>query len=426
MNTRRQAWAGFVGSRGERYLYTRGGAAYSEELALGEAETASFLSRLAAADVDVRFLSRLLYLARPRVQTFFRRLLPGLLRGASHVTTGKVDVSERGVRGKVLWPATLRLRSSGRGHEGTFVVRRAEKSSDVPENQLLRLYLTQVSLAASVATKLIGSGEVPMTIEEIRRLADGGLKEAPMRAVTPSPRANTWMHARAARHRDSRYAELSFLQREFDQVISYSRWDAVVALTSTGWFEPISDDDLFELYLLVLVLDILSDELGFGPPVSYGLLRSGRAEVAQFYRSADDARAVVYFDQSPSVAFHLRESRYRATLTSYSGIAGPDRRPDISIRFQVPERNEKRMIIEAKMTDDKDYVRESVYKCFGYLYDFAELWANDSAQTPKAILIVPEGVTPISNGGSVGLDLAISPADDRRRLATLLSSAFAA
>jgi len=418
----RQTWAEFVGRHGERLLYTRGGAAYSDRTTLGEAETESFLQRLAAGDADVQFLARLLYLARPHVQSFFRNSLPGLLRGASHVTTGRIEISERGVRGKVVWPSTLHLQSSGRGHAGTFVIRRSEKSSDALENQLLRLYLIQVATATAAATRLVGTGEVPRSIDEIRRLAETGLREAAIRNVTSVLRATSIMRTRAKRHRNRHYGELATLQHEFDQVISYGKWDATVALASMGWLEPLSDDDLFELYILVLVLDILSDEMGFGPPDSYGLLRSGRAEVAQFFREVDGTRALVHFDQGPSKAFSFREGRYQTTLESYSGISGPEHRPDISIRFVTSGGVERNVLIEAKMTSNPDYMRESVYKCFGYLYDFADLWDETPGQRPKIILVFPEGVSPTPRSDTAGDELAITSATDRSRLAALIAS----
>jgi hypothetical protein len=69
-------------------------------------------------------------------------------------------------------------------------------------------------------------------------------------------------------------------------------------LLAANWLEPVDPDDLFELYALVLVLDLLEVELGLGPPMQYGLAVPGRDHVAMFETEGNRVR--VFFDQSPA------------------------------------------------------------------------------------------------------------------------------
>ena len=133
-----------------------------------------------------------------------------------------------------------------------------------------------------------------------------------------------------------------------------------------NWLEPVNDDDLFELYVLVLVLDIIAEELNFGTPTEYGLLTTGRRHVALFEK--DNSTLSVYFDQSPA-AILGNPSAYGTVLRSYTGVSGSERRPDLML--VLTQGNERReIIVEAKRTSDGPYTSDSIYKVFGYLHDF--------------------------------------------------------
>lgn len=81
------------------------------------------------------------FLLHPVVEGFFSWELPRLLRHLRSVNDRKL-VDDRRVDGHVHWPATLEAR--GRGGPGRFVVRRAVRRYDLPENQLLLRLLHHV------------------------------------------------------------------------------------------------------------------------------------------------------------------------------------------------------------------------------------------------------------------------------------------
>ena len=185
-------------------------------------------------------------------------------------------------------------------------------------------------------------------------------------------------------------------------------------LLAVGWLEQISDDDLFELYVLVIVLDVLSDELGLGNPVEYGLLLRERRYVAAFEGTAGTVR--VFFDQSPATALGI-PGRYTAVRDAHLGISGAERRPDILVEFDPvdPALASTRILVEVKKTTDGRYLSDSIYKAFGYLYDFQALWAGGTGPNPKIVLVVPEGVS--SREGVSVPEMMIASAGDREALA---------
>ena len=184
-------------------------------------------------------------------------------------------------------------------------------------------------------------------------------------------------------------------------------------LLATGWLESVSDDDLFELYTLALVLDVLADEAGLGSPIEYGLVRANRRHVARFDCGGEDV--LVHFDMSLARILK-RGGRCSATEASYDGLTGAERRPDIVLTRQSS--GERRvLLVEVKRSDDGRYLSDSIYKVFGYLYDF---------QGPDvelaAVLAIPENVGP--NGIHAPDTVTIVSGDDRPALATVSASRF--
>jgi len=191
-------------------------------------------------------------------------------------------------------------------------------------------------------------------------------------------------------------------------------------LLRRGWFEPVRDDDLFELYLLLLLLDVAETECGLGSPKEYALIRIGRSAVAEFN---DDAgiRVKVYFDQGPS-AFAKVESEYLRITRAY-GMTVAERRPDISVLIQGPKKTVV-LFVEAKESTDEKYERESVYKALAYLYDFASLWPIGSQIAPRVAVVYPQMPPPVAGFNELDEPLVLLGAGNRDRMAAILKAAI--
>jgi hypothetical protein len=225
----------------------------------------------------------------------------------------------------------------------------------------------------------------------------------------------------ASRHRRPEYRMAAALARrrlELETSDRQARWFTILSLLAVNWLEPVSDDDLFELYVLVLALDMLTNELGYGEPVEYGLVKSHRCHIALF---EDESRKVrVYFDQSPASVLGI-STEYGKVVAQHRGLSGGERRPDILI---VAEQDgEVRLVlIEMKKSDDGRYISDSVYKVFGYLHDFRR--ATTDGRTVKALLVVPGGVSAAS-GAPADREVFVTSGDDRAGMAEALRTALA-
>lgn len=357
----------------------------------GEIDVQAFLERLDDRGGSVELLASAYWLSQPDVEQFIFRDLPVLLKNLGHGSRSSPPSVESTFKGRVLWQDTILGRLSGAVPRGRYLVQHIEKSADIPENRLLKLFLTRIVTAANEMARR-GTGALPQRFAGIRDAAARGLSNTYLQGVELEHRISARMLSTAVRHRDHRYSRLARLARDFDQAVIRGKWAQILELLRKGWLAPVASEDLFELYALILVMQSIEADLGFGEPKSYGLIQRGRSAVAT-YRRADGAKAEVFFDQVPSGIFKGCGSEYLQLVGGHEGVVGSERRPDITVRFTAGGA-ERRVLVEVKETEDPAYIRDSVYKVMGYLRDFAGIWADLPEQLPKAIVVFPTGVAP--------------------------------
>jgi len=417
----RRLWADTVLSNdlGGRYLFVRGEAILSPSNAIGDSSILRFLRLLSDSEADLRLLCQVYYLCQPAVVSFFSAELPQLLRALSYRIERRAELTRKS-RSGVLWPETLVGRLSGTCPPGVFCSLVPDKSPVLPENELLRWFLGDVARTVGLTNSYVGAGALHRALRGVGVIAETALRNPYMRSIPQPSKPTARMRLCAARNRNKRYRALSRVAFELADIALWEKWDSVVSLVRCRWLEPIGDEDLFELYVLVLVLDILRIESGFGEPNRIGLIRRFRKAVAEFSRM-DGATARVYFDQSPCESLSAA-SEYRRVVGSYSGVNGYSHRPDITVVVAVPGCTTRVQLIEVKKSADERYRSDSIYKVFGYIHDFRGLWPEGSQLAPKAVLVFPEAIR-LEDASAWGLsDLTLASGDDRAGLARALQS----
>lgn len=420
MNSRRENWARAIcdtASAG-RYLLPGRDLEFLPAFSDGnDVDLQAFLERLDDRGGSAELLASAYWLSQPEVEQFIFRELPVLLKNLGHGSRSSPPRVEQAFKGRVLWQETILGRLSGAVPRGQYLLQHIEKSADIPENRLLKLFLARIVVAAADMARR-GTGALPQRIARIHESASRGLANTYLQSVELEHRITARMLSTAIRHRDRRYSHLAHLARDFDQAVIRGKWGQLLELLRKGWLAPVSSDDLFELYALILVMQALESALGFGAPKSYGLIQRGRSAVAT-YRRADGMRAEVFFDQVPSGIFKGCGSEYMTLVDAHDGVAGAERRPDIMVRFTAG-RDERRVLIEVKETEDPAYIRDSVYKVMGYLRDFTGIWAGIPHQLPKAILLFPTNIVPKGPPG----EIVMLSSDRAAELASALGAAL--
>lgn len=399
-----------------RFLFSRKDSSFVDTPDIDPDVARDYLDKIEKAEQVLT--SSLYYFSQPKVTDFFFSILPKLNKSLSRCTVSHQATSPA-IRGRILWEKTKKqqlLRSN------LFVCKSISATHNTPENQLLKSYLFEVKEVVDEIIKIVGTGGITREIIKIKHATDAYIKESKMRGVAYKKKPTQAMHRGATRNKQRGYSELSLLYGKLLQTLRQKKIDTIIDLISRGWFEPIRDDDLFEIYILVLLLNMLTAR--YGTPYKFnGIGSLSRKEVVKWLIKDSDVSLSLYFDQSPESITGC-PYLYTKIASKYKGVSVRPRRPDLTLRFQG-QGFHRFLLVEAKMTRDKDYINESIYKSVAYLKDFEAIWQRDYEQKPKIILIFPESeITKISTSSEAESadDLEILSSNETERIARLISS----
>ncbi len=401
------------GSLAGRHSYLRGHSKFVPDALPDAARLDDFILSLTHRVEDRKLLFALYFLSQPELEQFLETDLPALLKVASNKTFLTRVERRGGGRGHVDWPMTMRLRLTSRQDPSFLVARATNRTFATPENELLKFVLRSTTELFDFALGRLSAGAMHSKLTHLRECARALGKHQYLRNL-PSPLAPTQlMKVRARRNRDRRYGYAAKLAAQLEEIFVIATWSSALRLIESGYLAPVSDDDLFELFVLVQLLDVLETRLGFGQPVFRGPIVGGRDAIATFEHPADGSSVEVYFDQSPS-GFAQCESEYMRVVKGY-GIGSTPRRPDISLRHTSAGITTT-LFLEMKMSSDLGYGRSSVYKGLGYLRDFEPLWKVGADTRPKIAIVFPSIRSPLSALDEAKEDVWLLSADDLNRL----------
>lgn len=401
-----------------RFLSSLGTAVrWGQARLISDTALGSFLGKVYGGNKDLGLLANVVDLLRPQYGSFLHDALPRLLDHLSNEVLRDDEIVGPHVRGHVQWGQTILGRMTGVLPATKYVSRTAYRSFNRPENQLLRWLISELRAAIQRVHRLMHASH-PSLVSLLTHCEASELHHWLSEVIEPDRLTDDMIRA-AMFHRRPEYREAATLaehRRCLDEGAKTGKWLEQLMLLQCGWLEPVNTDDLFELYALVLVIDILQEELGFGEPTEYGLVAFGRRHVARFVK--DTTVVDVFFDQSLVSAVDA-ESEYIGVVREHSGLSGSVRRPDIVIRHRQEDLiRDTLLAIEVKKTRDGGYISDSVYKAFGYLYDYRSVWQR-AANKPKLILLVPEGVEFL---GDLPGEVVVTSSENRRALATHMES----
>lgn len=422
--TDRETWSEFICSpmRAGRHLASIGRNSVGAMVdAVDQASLQDFLSRI-ENDRAVELLAQFVDLSVGGYAAFVAEKLHGLLDALSNEKRAGFETVGPGLRGQVQWNRTLVARKAGALPVGRYYSRVAHRTFDMPINRVLTWLIHDLAAGLGSIKAQVGSQRLTPSMERMDAQLQEALGHHWLADVEPSGNVEADLALSRIDVGRGAYGDVLALtrrRRRLHERDDERRWQEIVSLLAVGWLEPLNDDDLYELYALILVLDILEEDLGLGAPVKIDLVRPGRREIAMF--EADDRTVSVFFDQSFS-GIVGRPARYETTTASTPGLSSYPRRPDIIIAgADRAGRIDRTILLEVKNTSDPTYVAESIYRCFGYLHDFQDTgtFVNDQA---NCILLV-NGV--IGTRPATYRDLTVVTSAMRGELADVLGGAFA-
>jgi hypothetical protein len=389
--SRRERWSASIETQRERLLSFGSLSEVVPAPSSLDEDWHSFIARLSRPEMVLQCL----VLANASSVSIVRDELPLLYRALRRTTVARAVISRDGVTGSPLWSPTIRARAAGGGDDGIFVVARTARSADVPENRGLVSCLGYLdTLVGALANGVGGEERLPKPLQAVGSEARLGLRLPSLRDLPREPLLSVRSQRAMARSRHGaleRIANLSLKLRDIEDAAS---GDLAASLATAGWFAPLSDDSLFELFVLSSTIQHIVSK--WGEPRRLSPIRMG--EVIASWDLPDDVSIRVHFDSTPTEV--RRTSRYLRLSRQHPGIFNASaRRPDITIEV-VRKKVSRFTIIEVKnpAEDSDNYRRLSLYKCFGYLHDFAEVLDLDDGED-ICFLVFPDKIGSPPSGG---------------------------
>jgi len=419
MSFNREKWKELITAETHagRYLFARKQSVYSECPTICSHKLANFLNKLDNAESNVSLLSSLYYFSQEGINNFIKIELKDMLKSLNRRTEGSLHKYRNQVKGRISWNKTLMKRVS-QNDDNLYICKRNSITNNIPENMLLKTYLESTKFALDEILRLAGTGDSTREFTKYRHIIENSLKRQVIKDIDSQERASHLMISSARRSKNKLYSTLANIYIQLYNSIRRQKLNTIIELIQNNWFEPINDDDLFEIYVLICVLDILKDI--YGEPEKYSLIHSGRNEIVKFTNSKEEI--LVYFDQSPETYFNSKYF-YSSIVRKYRGITGKPRRPDIAIRIRTPQQADRILLLEVKHTSDIDYKNNSLYKAIAYLKDFEPIWLPAINQKPKIALVFSDkDIEPIDVASEEYDDIEIVSTYNLQRIKNIITS----
>jgi hypothetical protein len=411
----------------KKFLYARLDSIWEETPGNAQA-IGTFLESLGCDEQELEWLALLHHLLRAMgAKEFLLDELPSMLPLLSRQRETQRVVDKK-PRGRILWGDTFVYRLS-RCSPQDFVVQYPSRTPDTPENRLLKHYVRTI---ADKAKSTMGASRGTALVSEILSSCEEMLSSRYLSDIEDIGEVTSLMLQRTARDRRIIYAQLYDLWTEYDKAVLNRDIDVIKDLLSKGWLSPQDEDSLFELYVLISVINALEDfveKRATLDSIKFGLVRPGKTRTVAVINGASVV-ANVGFDESPMHIFvdfktNAERSIYKQMVDIYGDLRGAMRRPDVTVGINYGGNPEVRLIVEIKNTPPRSsYASESVYKAIGYLKDFEAVWSTD--QKPKVILAVPKGFAVSADVQSDWLaqDIVIISGDIRTACLEILEHLF--
>jgi len=177
----------------------------------------------------------------------------------------------------------------------------------------------------------------------------------------------------------------------YNKIFTKNDLNTIKTIIGNQLLKPSKDIDLFEIYVLFNIIDQLNYKLKDKSNANLDVNLIMAKYKKQYTAKYEDLETTikVYYQQLPPI--FAQNSKYKDIFQNYD-LNVNTRLPDIIIEYQTTN-GIYYQIIEVKLTNNRDYIVDSVYKLLGYLKDFECIM--NKTNNPKGILVVWGGINPI-------------------------------
>jgi hypothetical protein len=339
-------------------------------------------------DEELNHLKTIHFLLSEEVDELIKEL-PKLLRNLSH-STHKELVECRGIiRGRIDWNMTFKERySQGFNDPSLFICQPSTKMYDLPENQLLNYILWKIrslseNINLKVTEELLDADEwkdwqdkIVTRYLKVKKIS----KNVYFQQISMPRSIKPKTVQKAYRHRNQSYDKVAESYELYEKLFISNDQEVLRKLIESQIFEPLNNDKLFEIYVLIKILNLLKKYPG---ELEFGLLQPGTDYTARYLSNYLE---ICIFYQKMPLRF-IDCSKHKEIFKFYDPNVSL-RRPDIMLKIQTDNKKYYR-IVEVKRTNDRNFIVDSVYKVLGYLNDFEG--CLKATTNPQGVLVIWDG-----------------------------------
>lgn len=177
-------------------------------------------------------------------ETFVTLTLDRLLRQLNRRTEQQQIELQGRLRGRVIWPATLKARHTQGYDPARYVCREVRREYDTPENQLLRYMVERINECLAAVPEVLRTGRsyIPAALDtgsqarssdtrlaRIERVLNMLRFNARLRDVTLLPRVEEFHILRAETARCEEYASVAQIYRRYASIVLVPSWRGLAA-----------------------------------------------------------------------------------------------------------------------------------------------------------------------------------------------------
>lgn len=366
---------------------------------------------------DIELLKKVHFLISDEVNELVSEI-PHLMRNLAHSTQRNVVRTRGIVKGRIDWNYTYKERyAQGFNDKTLFMCRPASKMYDLPENQLLKFILSKVhqfsdniKFLSKISSENINPDDLRSWGEKIilnDLVVKKTLKHVLFHNITSNQFIRSKSLQRTSNHRNPSYKKVASCYKLYYNLFINKEPEILKSLIQKQILTPLSDDRLFELYVLFKILDNYEPER-----LKVRLLTYDEKYTAKY--ELDNKKVFIYYQKSaPGFG---SESKYKNIFDAYS-LDVSLRLPDIILRIEEDE-HDSFILVEVKRTSSRNYTVDSVYKVLGYLNDFEKSFEN--RKDPKAVLVVWSGIEPTKPDEIFNKEVLILTADEIDKITDLI------
>ena len=328
---------------------------------------------------DLGTLADLAFLLAPalRVDELVNDLLPAYLHRV-YPRTERIQQEVRGqVRGRIDWGRTLILRQQT-GDRTRALTTTQRRTFDIPELRLVRWLVGRIHQAAARLDPSTYARDDTWgaRVRRIHRGAEELLRAAAIRELDDRPLDPATLSL-GDHSRDQAIRRAAELARMHSRLHPPQDLSLLSQLLDRYALVPLDEDTRFELFTLLAVIDAVDRCL---PAVTRknALIRPNRRAIATW--RIGQATLLLYYNQGEP------DGAYKRALHHAYAIKG-SLRPDVRLVYRDARTPDRRveLLLDAKRSHSKTYLRAAYLKMHGYLADRPEVFEREV--NPKAVVV---------------------------------------